>query len=79
MFPLKAFWSSFERTWSLGVTIHTHEWRGYADHPAVGYKHHLTVISGGDEPAHEVMPRVHNLASLLKRRLLSTLQGGVQH
>ena len=25
------------------------------------------------------MPRVHNVASLLKRWLLGTLQGGVQH
>lgn len=51
----------------------------YAGLPAAGYKHHVTVISGGDEQAHEVMPRVHNVASLLKRWLLGTLQGGVQH
>ena len=38
----------------------------------------MTVISGVDEQAHEVMPRVHNVASLLKRWLLGTLQGGVQ-
>lgn len=61
-----------------GAIIHTDGWKGYAGLPAAGYKHHLTVISGGDEQAHEVMPRVHSVASLLKRWLLGTLQGGVQ-
>ena len=37
------------------------------------------MISGGSEPAHEVMPRVHKVAALLKRWLLGTLQGGIQH
>jgi len=62
-----------------GATIHTDGWGGYAGLPAAGYKHHVTVISGGDEQAHEGMPRVHNVASLLQRWLLGTLQGGVQH
>jgi len=68
-----------------GATINTDGWRRYAGLPApcalpaAGYKHHVTVISGGDEQAHEVMPRVHKAASLLKRWLLGTLQGGVQH
>ena len=30
-------------------------------------------------PAHVVMPRVHKVASLLKRWLMGTLQGGIQH
>ena len=37
------------------------------------------MISGGSEPAHEVMPRVHKVAALLKRWLLGTIQGGIQH
>jgi len=61
-----------------GATIHTDGWRGYSGLPAAGYKHSVTNISGGDGQAHEVMPRVHNVASLLKRWLLGTLQGGVQ-
>ncbi len=45
--------------------------------PAAGYKQRMTVIRSGDEQAHEVMPRVHNVAALLKRWVLGTLQGGV--
>ena len=39
----------------------------------------VTVISDGRDPAHEVMPRVHTVASLLKRWLIGTHQGGIQH
>ena len=46
---------------------------------AAGYQHQVTVLSGGSDPAHEVMPRVHLVASLLKRWLIGTHQGGVQH
>ena len=53
-----------------GATIHTDGWRGYAGLPAAGFRHQVTVISGGSEPAHEVMPRVHKVAALLKRWLL---------
>ena len=61
-----------------GATIHTDGWKSYAGLSAAGYQHRVSVISSGDEQAHEVMPRVHNVASLLKRWLLGTLQGGVQ-
>ena len=61
-----------------GATIHTDGWRGYAGLTAAGYRRQVTVISAGSDPAHEVMPRVHTVAALLKRWLLGTHQGGVQ-
>src|SRR5689334_23894935 len=42
-------------------------------------KHEVTVVSASPDPAHVTMPRVHNIAALLKRWLLGTHQGGVQH
>jgi hypothetical protein len=52
---------------------------GYTGLAAVGYQHQVTVLSGGSDPAHEVMPRVHLVAALLKRWLIGTHPGGVQH
>ena len=37
----------------------------------------VTILSPSDEPAHKLMPRVHLVASLLKRWLLGTHQGAV--
>ncbi len=62
-----------------GAMVHTDGWRGYAGLAAAGYQHQVTVLSGGSDPAHEVMPRVHLVASLLKRWLIGTHQGGIQH
>jgi transposase-like protein len=62
-----------------GTTIFTDGWRGYSGLTAAGYRHQVTVISGGSDPAHEVLPRVHLVASLLKRWLAGTHQGGIQH
>lgn len=61
-----------------GATIQTDGWSGHAGLAAAGYQHQVTVISAGADPAHVVMPRVHKVASLLKRWLLGTLQGGTQ-
>jgi len=62
-----------------GSVVHTDGWSGYSDLENAGYKHQITVISRGNELAHEVLPRVHRAASLLKRWLNGTHQGGVQH
>ena len=61
-----------------GASVPTDGWRGYARLEAAGYKHKVSVISAGSDPAHEVMPRVHKVASLLKRWLLGTHQGRIQ-
>jgi hypothetical protein len=62
----------------MGLPTHTDGWSSYAGLTATGYKHQVTVIGAGSDPAHEVMPRVHTVAALLKRWLLGTHQGGVQ-
>ena len=62
-----------------GSVIHTDGWRGYARIEALGYVHQVTTIKHTGEPAHEAMPRVHRVASLLKRWLLGTHQGAVSH
>lgn len=61
-----------------GTTVHTDGWKGYNGLEAAGYPHRVSVISTLPEQAHELMPRVHNVASLLKRWLMGTLQGGIQ-
>ena len=61
-----------------GATIHTDGWSGYAGLKAAGYPHQVSFINASPDPAHEVMPRVHKVASLLKRWLLGTHQGGIQ-
>ena len=62
-----------------GAVVHTDGWSGYSGLMATGYKHQVTIISASPDPAHVAMPRVHNIAALLKRWLLGTHQGGVQH
>ena len=60
-----------------GSVVHTDGWLGYSGIDKKGYTHKVTVLSQRDEPAHELMPRVHRVASLLKRWLLGTHQGAV--
>lgn len=62
-----------------GAVVHTDGWSGYSGLMAAGYKHEATVVSASPDPAHVVMPRVHNIAALLKRWLLGTHQGGIRH
>ena len=60
-----------------GSTIITDGLQSYRRLKEIGYAHDRRVILGSEESADEVMPRVHKVASLLKRWLLSTHQGGV--
>ncbi len=61
-----------------GTVIYTDGLPSYKGLGALGYEHLPTAISGTGSPAHVVMPRVHRVASLLKRWLLGTHQGGMQ-
>ncbi|MGH3132038.1 MAG: IS1595 family transposase [Gaiellaceae bacterium] len=61
-----------------GSVVYTDSWRGYLGLAEAGFIHHPTSITQSGDPAHVVMPRVHRVASLLKRWLLGTHQGAVR-
>jgi transposase-like protein len=61
-----------------GSTVHTDGSFAYGSLTAEGYRHLRTVVGGSGVPAHESMPGVHGVASLLKRWLLGTHHGTVQ-
>ena len=60
-----------------GSLIHTDGWPAYDSAKSKGYRHRVTVLSGKKKSASELLPRVHRVASLLKRWLLGTHQGAV--
>ena len=60
-----------------GSAVHTDGWEGYAGLESKGYSHKVTVLRGRKRPPSQLMPRVHRVASLLKRWLLGTHQGAV--
>lgn len=62
-----------------GSVIHSDGWRGYstAGLEKLGYGHEPVNIKASGSKAHELLPRVHIVASLLKRWLLGTHQGAV--
>lgn len=59
-----------------GSLIHTDAWGGYNQLAQLGFAHELINQSASGDPAHVTMPHVHRVASLLKRWLLGTHQGG---
>jgi transposase-like protein/predicted RNA-binding Zn-ribbon protein involved in translation (DUF1610 family) len=61
-----------------GSVVHTDGWMGYVGLEKLGYRHKVTILSRSRRNPHQLMPRVHRVASLLKRWLLGTHQGGVQ-
>jgi transposase-like protein len=62
-----------------GSIVHTDGWLGYDPTKGKGYVHEVTFLKGKKEPASQLMPRVHRIASLLKRWILSTHKGAVSH
>lgn len=63
---------------SPGALIHSDGSPGYRDLEESGYKHRQTVHLGSDTPAHDSMPGVHRVASLLQRWIMGTHHGAVQ-
>lgn len=57
-------------------TIRTDEWAGYPSITKHGYRH-IAVKGNASVPGEDPTPLVHRIASLLKRWLLGTHQGGV--
>ena len=60
-----------------GSLVHTDGWIGYLPLEGKGYRHRVTFLKGRKESASQLLPRVHRVASLLKRWLLGTHQGAV--
>jgi transposase-like protein len=60
-----------------GSVVHTDGWEGYGGLEKKGYIHEVTVLRRRKESPAELLPRVHLVASLVKRWLLGTHQGAV--
>ncbi len=61
-----------------GSLVHTDGWLGYDRLTARGYRHQITFLRGHKKSPSDLLPRVHRVASLLKRWLLGTHQGAVR-
>ena len=67
-----------QSTVELGSVVHTDGSPAYGGLEELGYKHQSTVLLGQDSgAASRLLPRVHGVASLLKRWLLGTHQGAI--
>jgi transposase-like protein len=62
-----------------GSLVHPDGWHGYDRLKLNGSRQQVTFIRGHDALASELLPRVHRVVSLLKRWLLGTHQGAVNH
>jgi len=62
-----------------GSVVHTDGWPGYSGLAAHGFTHEVSVIAPDPKRAVALLPRVHRVASLLKRWLLGTHQGAVSN
>jgi transposase-like protein len=61
-----------------GSVVNTDAWAGYNDLDRLDYTHTVINMSSADAlDAHVTMPEAHRVASLLKRWLLGTHQGGM--
>jgi len=62
-----------------GSTVHTDGWQGYKGLDQLGYDHEVTVLRGNRKDSTKLLPRVHLVASLLKRWIVGTHQGAISH
>ena len=59
-----------------GSIVHTDAWVGYSGLSELGYTH--DIVRQGADVGENLLPKVHLIASLLKRWLLGTYQGAVR-
>lgn len=69
--------SFVQRTVVPGAVVITDGWAAYPGLTRLGYVHKPRVVRTSVETASTLLPRVHRVAALLKRRLLGTHQGRV--
>lgn len=62
-----------------GSMVYTDGWSGYAGVESNGYHHKVTILARSKESPSDLLPRVHRIASLLKRWLMGTHQGAISH
>lgn len=60
-----------------GARVITDGWPSYPAATRELYEHQPTPVSGSGQAAHEVLPAVHTVFSLVKRWVMGTLQGSV--
>jgi transposase-like protein len=63
----------------LGSEIISDAWTGYSGLTTQGYRHTVINLSRSSKSPSDLLPRVHRIASLLKRWLMGTHQGAVSH
>lgn len=67
-----------EQSVTPGSLVHTDGLHAYRGLEPLGYQHQVSIVSGKEkDAASRLLPRVHRVASLLKRWLLGTHQGAV--
>jgi len=68
-----------QQTVEPGSIVHTDGLLAYRGLERFGYEHEVTVLQGkGEDAGVHLLPRVHTVASLVKRWLLGTHQGAVR-
>jgi transposase-like protein/ribosomal protein L37AE/L43A len=60
-----------------GSLVRTDGWVSYSGLKALGFKHKIINLARRARPAHELLPLVHRVASLLKRWWLGTHHGAI--
>lgn len=61
-----------------GSVTRTDGWAAYEGLKGLGFKHRVVNLARSGRPAHELLPLVHRVASLLKRWWLGTHQGAIR-